>query len=40
MSEHHVNPDGQDPPHALKRGLSQRHIQLIAIGGGGVHNFM
>ena len=33
MSEHHVNPDGQDPPHALKRGLSQRHIQLIAIGG-------
>lgn len=33
MSEHPAAPAGPKPSHTLKRGLSQRHIQLIAIGG-------
>ena len=33
MSENPTPPVGQEESHTLKRGLSQRHIQLIAIGG-------
>ncbi len=33
MSDKPTPPVGHEDPHTLKRGLSQRHIQLIAIGG-------
>lgn len=33
MSEQPADPVEHEPPRTLKRGLSQRHIQLIAIGG-------